>query len=279
MAGHHRPLFYLAGDRRIGDCLADSTAAAESLGSMPWFRREDGSLRVRTGPDWAALVSDWMTAYERTLDPVWRRKMETGIADLSRAPLGLTSGPEFGFDPETGHLSYEGEGKDAGMNLQACMGETEVWLEAAEMLDSRGLAEMTARNGWFFYLSPEERTRQSGGLLADRRYGSPIYSAEMQAWAARERGDRVMAGEIWRNLLALLYRPEKPEGFRSVSYGTRADGTGMEEIPWITTNFTAQWCLKVMVAAELIPGAGPETLAELDAELREHPPEFRLYGA
>ena len=85
-----------------------------------------------------------------------------------------------------------------------------------------------------------------------------------------------MAGEIWRNLLALLYRPEKPEGFRSDlrNPGRRNRDGG---VPWITT-FTAQ-CLKVMVAAELIPGAGPETLAELDAELREHPPEFRLYGA
>ena len=279
MAGHHRPLFYLAGERRIGDCLADSTSAAESLRAMPWFSREDGSIRVRTGPDWAALVSDWMTAYERTLDPIWRRKMEAGISDLARTPLGLTSGPEFGFDPGTGHLLYEGEGQGKGMHLQACMGETEVWLEAAEMLDSRELAEMTARNGRFFFLSPEERTEQSGGLLTDRQFGSPIYSAEMQAWAAKERKDPDMARKIWRNLLALLYRPEQPEGFRSVSYGTRADGTSLEEIPWISTNFTAQWCLKVIVAADLIPGAEPETFAELDRALREHPPEYGLYGA
>ena len=279
MAGHHRPLFYLAGERRIGDCLADSTSAAESLRAMPWFSREDGSIRVRTGPDWAALVSDWMTAYERTLDSIWRRKMEAGISDLARTPLGLTSGPEFGFDPGTGHLLYEGEGQGKGMHLQACMGETEVWLEAAEMLDSRELAEMTARNGRFFFLSPEERTEQSGGLLTDRQFGSPIYSAEMQAWAARERKDPDMARKIWRNLLALLYRPEQPEGFRSVSYGTRADGTSLEEIPWISTNFTAQWCLKMIVAADLIPGAEPETFAELDRALREHPPEYGLYGA
>ena len=279
MAGHHRPLFYLTGDRRIGDCLEDSTAAAESLREMPWFRREDGSIKVRSGPDWAALVSDWMTAYERTLDPAWRQKIETGIEDLSRTPLGLTSGPEFGFDPETGRLLYEGEGKNRSMHLQACMGETEVWLETAEMLDSRQLAGMTARNGLFFFLPEKERAERSGGLLQGRQFGSPIYSAEMQAWAAREMKDREMARSVWRNLLALLYRPEAPEGFRRVCYGTREDGTPLLEIPWITTNFTAQWCLKVIVAGELIPGTGPETFAELNRELNMHPPEYRLYGA
>ena len=107
MAGHHRPLFYLTGDRRIGDCMEDSTAAADSLQAMPWFSREDGSVRLRSGPDWAALVSNWMTAFERTLNPIWRQKIETGISDLLRTPLGLTSGPEFGFDARTGHLLYE----------------------------------------------------------------------------------------------------------------------------------------------------------------------------
>ena len=279
MAGHHRPLFYLSGERRIGDCMEDSTAAADSLRAMPWYSREDGSVRLRSGPDWAALVSDWMTAYERTLNPIWRQKIEAGISDILRTPLGLTSGPEFGFDPRTGNLHYEGEGKNEGMHLQACMGETEVWLETAEMLDNNELAEMTARNGMFFYLSPEERTERSGGLLHDRQFGSPIYSAEMQAWAARWTDDPAMARAIWRNLLSLLYRPEHPDGFRTEVYGIRADGTPLNEIPWITTNFTAQWCLKAIVTAELIPAAIPETFEELDRELREHPPEYRLYGA
>ena len=165
------------------------------------------------------------------------------------------------------------------MHLQACMGETEIWLETAEMLDCEELAEMTARNGMYFFLSPEERTKRSGGLLQDRQFGSPIYSAEMQAWAARRTGEPEMARTIWRNLLSLLYRPEHPDGFRPETYGTRPDGTPLTEIPWITTNFTAQWCLKAIVTAELIPEAIPETFEALDRELRAHPPEYRLYGA
>ena len=280
MAGHHRPLYYLTGDRRIGDCMEDSLQAAESLRAMPWFRREDGSLRVRSGPDWSALVSNWMTAYERTLDPRWRKMIEQGIEDLRKTPLGLSSGPQFGFSPEDGHLTYEGEMSGVSMHLQACMGGTEIWLETAERLGSRELADMVARNGRFFFLNAEERKRESEGLLEGREFGSPIYSAEMQAWAARETGDAGMAAEIWRRLLGLLYAEDRPEGFLGrEEYARRPDGTPLTDIPWISTNFTAQWCLKAIVAAELIPEEMPGSFAELAAALREKPLPWKLYGA
>ena len=279
MAGHHRPLFYLTGDRRIGDCMEDTLAAAESLRVMPWYKRKDGTVRLRSGPDWAALVSDWMTAYERTLNPAWREKIEDGVAVLSAAPLGLTSGPEFGFDPASCQLRYEGERPNGSMHLQACMGETEVWLETADMLGSEALKTMTARNGRYFFLPPEERMKESNGLLQNRQFGSPIYSAEMQAWAAKEEKDEAMARAIWRNFLALLYAPDRPEGFLPVAYGVREDGQALLEIPWITTNFTAQWCLKAIVTADLIPDSMPRSFEELNLALREHPSEYRLYGA
>ena len=281
MAGHHRPLYYLAGNRRIGDCMEDALSSGESLHAMPWYTLADGSLRVRSGPDWAAMVSDWMTAYERTLDPKWKQMILTGIEDLKRAPLGLTSGPQFGFEPESGHLIYKGEATSPeSMHLQACMGGTEIWLEVAEMIHNTDLEEMTAVNGRYFYLSEKERMAASGGLLKGRTFQSPIYSAEMQAWAAHYMKDQEMAKVIWRNLLGLLYAPEVPDGYLSPeTYAVREDGTALKELPWITTNFTAQWCLKVIVAMDLIPDAGLDTLDELANALKSHPSEYRLYGA
>ncbi|MBQ8136511.1 MAG: hypothetical protein IJ174_03675, partial [Clostridia bacterium] len=76
-----------------------------------------------------------------------------------------------------------------------------------------------------------------------------------------------------------LYAPEHPEGFERVVYGKRSDGTPLYEIPWITTNFTAQWCLKAIVTSDLIPDSKPETFAELDRALLAHPSPYRLYGA
>ena len=280
MAGHHRPLYYLTGNRRIGDCMEDSLAAAESLAAMPWYT-QGGGVRLRSGPDWSALVSDWMTAYERFLDPKWLRMIENGIGDLMKAPLGLTSGPIFGFDAETGHLEYRGEAaRRMSMHLQACMGGPEVWLETAEMLEKPELAELVARNGRYFGLGEEDRMRESGGLLKDRQFGSPIYSADMQAWAARESGDAQTARNIWTGLLALLYSEKHPEGFlKREAYAAGENGEKLWEIPWISTNFTAQWCLKVIVAGELIPGAMPETLEELRNCIRERTDLYGLYGA
>jgi hypothetical protein len=207
--------------------------------------------------------------------------IENGIGDLMKAPLGLTSGPIFGFDAETGHLEYRGEAAQRmSMHLQACMGGTEIWLETAERLGSRELADMVARNGRFFFLNAEERKQESEGLLEGREFGSPIYSAEMQAWAARETGDAGMAAEIWRRLLGLLYAEDRPEGFLGrAEYARRPDGTPLTDIPWISTNFTAQWCLKAIVAAELIPEEMPGSFAELAAALREKPLSWKLYGA
>ena len=120
----------------------------------------------------------------------------------------------------------------------------------------------------------------SGGLLKGRTFQSPIYSAEMQAWAAHYMKDQEMAKVIWRNLLGLLYAPEVPDGYLSPeTYAVREDGTALKELPWITTNFTAQWCLKVIVAMDLIPDAGFDTLDELANALKSHPSEYRLYGA
>ena len=119
------------------------------------------------------------------------------------------------------------------------MGGTEIWLETADMLGSAGLFSLVAGNGRYFFLSPEERLAASGGLLEGRRFESPIYSAEMQAWAAKTAGDEAMARVIWRNLLSLLYREDRPEGFTPEVYAIRSDGSSQKEIPWISTNFTS----------------------------------------
>ena len=165
------------------------------------------------------------------------------------------------------------------MHLQACMGETEIWLETADMLESRELLEMTANNGRYFYLSPEERNKLSGGIIGSRAFGGVIYSAEMQALAAKHLGDHAMGREIWKGLLALLYSPEQPDGFKPTVYAVADDGRELKEIPWITTNFTAQWCLKYIVSMEFIPEDAPGTLGELAEALRIDPPKSRMYGA
>lgn len=280
MAGHHRPLYYLTGSRRIGDCMKDALAADYALQNTKYYSRGGDYITLRSGPDWSSLVSNWMTAWERTGDSRWKARILRGLNGIAAAPLRLASGPDFRFQPETGDMIYLGEAREkCSMHLQACMAEPEVWAEAADLLDSRLLRDMLAENGKYFRLSPEERSRLSGNLLENRSFGGIIYSAEEQAWSARQEGDQAAAREIWRGLLGLLYREDRPEGFVPVPYGTAADGSPLMEIPWISTNFTAQWCLKAILCLAWIPESLPRDLGELSRWLREKPAEDRLYGA
>ena len=47
---------------------------------------------MRIGPDWYALVSNWMTEWERTGDTRWRDRIVTGMQDIATFPAGLFTG-------------------------------------------------------------------------------------------------------------------------------------------------------------------------------------------
>ena len=92
MAGHHRPMFYLTGDRRLGDVLDEVVSAAESLDNLYFYHDDKGEFsrpNARTGPDWSSFVSDWMTDYERHLNETSRSKIERGIDDNDITPMGV----------------------------------------------------------------------------------------------------------------------------------------------------------------------------------------------
>ena len=124
MAGHHRVYYYLTGDARIGDAMADAKDADLSMKNITYFQQKDETgpyVVIRSGPDWTSFLSNWMTQYERTLEPYYLEKIRQGIKDVSKMPFGLASGPSYRYE-ENGHLIYEGEDeKSPNMHLQICM--------------------------------------------------------------------------------------------------------------------------------------------------------------
>ena len=84
MAGHHRVYYYLTGDARIGDAMADAKDADLSLKNITYFQQKDETgpyVVIRSGPDWTSFLSNWMTQYERTLEPYYLEKIRQGIKD------------------------------------------------------------------------------------------------------------------------------------------------------------------------------------------------------
>lgn len=268
MAGHHRFYYYLSGDERVGDCMRDSRDADKSMKHLKYFKQkseESGKdeLIIRSGPDWTSLLSNWLTEYERTLNTKYLDKAKNGMEDLSKTPFQLASGPDYQLD-EKGHLTYLGEKDDApNTHLQVCQGGTEIWIEAADYLGNEAFKDMLAEYGRFYYLSPAEKKKATGGKIFKRPFSFPYFAAALASYSAARTGDKEFAGRIWAELLHALATEDESSGFETAAYAVCEDGTKRVEIPFITTNFTAQWCLNTIVALEFIGDALPDKMKEV----------------
>ncbi len=256
MAGHHRPMYYLVGDRRIGDCMHDTADAETYLPNFPYTYREvDGVnyLIVRTGPDWAALVSDWMTEYERTLDPRYRNKILAGVESLKGMPLGLGSGPHLGFDPGTGKLKYLGEFTE-NIHLSVCMGGPEVWMEAIEAVDCKDLAELVSDYSILYSMSDDERKEKYGELIRGKEFRMHCLTSGIALAGAALTGNRDLAYKGWKALAESSPLHKSKYGFRAVDKLTETeDGRIINEISWISTGYVCQWCMNTLLGMEWCP--------------------------
>lgn len=257
MAGHHRALYYImGGDARLGDVFSDvcdadaATLKTDPLGAF--YKKEDMTLptHARIGPDWSTYCSNWYTEWERNKNTKYRDKIITGIKDLEKAPLQMLSGPDFEYDPETGHLGYIGENTTGGVHLMICMGGPQTWMELTNVLEDNALREMMVKFGEFYYLPAEEKREKSSGLKRPHAFVYPYMAAGMVSFAAKETNSEKLSYKVWQALIHSLAGKDKTEGFncKSVKY---FNNESLREIPHISTNFAAQWCLNTIVALEL----------------------------
>ncbi len=260
MAGHHRPMYYLIGDRRIGDCMSESANAADSLPNINESYREVGGVNylvARTGPDWTAFVSDWMTEYERTLNVEMKNKIQRGINDLLNAPLGLGSGPHFGFTPSTGEMKYIGEFTE-NIHLTVCMGAPQVLMEAIDALDLPELGKLIADYGELYCMTDSERTEHFEKLTSGKQFGMTCLTSGIGFASAYITGNTSIANKAWTALARSCPLTRCKDGFKATKVLSRnAEGKPMYEISWISTGYVAQWCLNVIFGMGLFRDAMP----------------------
>ncbi len=254
MAGHHRPMFYLTGDRRIGDVLDEVVCAAESLDNVPFYR--DGAPEypvpnVRTGPDWSSLVSNWMTAHERHLDEGCLVKINRGIEGISKAPMRLGSGPAFDFDPATGRMTYIGEQR-RGIHLALCMGEPQVWMEMADAYEHTLFKDMLAEFGHIYLMTEEEREAAYGDYPKSKNYSMDYVASALAAYGATRMDNTELARRAWHTLLLASPRRYTSTPFDGDIYAVTTDGVELTEHDWLSTNYVSQWCLNVIVCLDII---------------------------
>ena len=268
MAGHHRYLYYLTGDSRLEDIFEELKDNEMSfLNKDPLGDFYDKNLMVypshaRSGPDWSSLCSNWMTRWERFNDGEYLAKIRTGIEDLKKAPLRLVSGPDFEFDPATCHLRYIGERTTGGTHLQICMGAPQIWTELGDLLGDREWQEMLVELGRIYFMTKEERQEATGGLTGKRDFTYPIMAAGLGAYAAAALKDEELASRVWKVVLGAVMDGEGQKGFEWVPVKDQGNRETLKEIPWVSTNFTAQFCLNVIMCLDFIRQWLPDSMEE-----------------
>ncbi len=107
-AAHWRPFYYLTTDERTGDIMRAMVHSDEAIARFDPMRLAAPQVpgepvfehRLRIGPDWFALVGNWMTEWERTNDNKWRDRILAGVDSIVQMPFWLQTGQLNGLNPD-----------------------------------------------------------------------------------------------------------------------------------------------------------------------------------
>lgn len=272
MAGLHRYYYYLTADERIGDIMdevKDTDYATAVLDPMrDYFPKDQYAAHIRSGPDWSAFCSNWMTRWERFEDTFYRDKLMKGVESLKKMPFGLCSGPTFGYYPEDGVLHFISEDNYA-YHMVISFGAPEVWMELGDIMQDAKWKEMLAQFGEFYAMEEEELLQRTAGAIGKSNWHWPMFATRMVAYAAAHKKDKKLADEAWKVLLG--DNPDLRQGQRlQVNRTEGLEYTAkVREIPWVSTNWVAQWCLNTIECMELIGEELPESVLALKKEKEE----------
>ncbi|WP_017975045.1 hypothetical protein [Actinopolyspora halophila] len=227
--------YYLTADETLGDLMRSSLKADETMMRVPPLRnalppQDEAPTRLRIGPDWYALVSNWMTEWERTGDTRWRDRIVTGMRDIAGFPAGLFTGEAggaVGFDPKSAHLTNLDKGDhESSYNLSmAFCGEQILW-ETLELVDVPEFRRTFLDFARYAQAPSEEKIDRFGFDFDPGLFGT-IYS-RVTAWAGEELDDPKLRRRGWEKFTS------DPNG-RPWPDPVRVDGTAVatpvDEIP------------------------------------------------
>jgi hypothetical protein len=264
MSGLHKIYYYLTADERIGDIMdeaKDSDYTTVHIDPMrAYFPKDEFPTHARSGPDWAAFSSNWLTRWERHEDTFYRDKILTGIKSLKSMPFRLLTGPTFGYDPATGDLHYMGD-ENYGHHMIIGFGAPQVWMDLAAMIKDPEWEEMLAEFGEFYNLPVEEKMRRTSGAIKGKDWNIPMLSTTMMAIAAAKNNDKALAEQAWSYLLRdqahwQINLPVETIDVQPLEYIRE-----IKELQGISTNTASQWSLNVMICLELIGHWLPEKIS------------------
>jgi hypothetical protein len=253
-----RIFYYLTTDERTGDLMDEVTNVDYKLVEVDPLRKIEPKTQypthARVGPDWLALCSNWLAAWERTGDTKYRDKIIVGMKSMAAMPRKLFSGPAYGYDPKTGKLYYLHD-QVFVPHLAALMGGPELAFEMTPLID---LPEWT--EAWLHYCEyltapAEEQVKALGAAMNSSR--GPWY-ARMAAYAAYMKQDIRLAERAWRDFLATGRRGQSNQLFSPRKIENANVPLPLNEVLGVSTNDTAQWSLNAIQLLEMVGEHLPE---------------------
>ena len=121
---------------------------------------------------------------------------------------------------------------------------------------------MLVQYGQFYFLPVEEKQRLSNGLINGNGFVYPYMASALCAYAAKQTDDEKLAYQVWQVLVHSLAGKDKKDNFDKTVLKNYFNNENLEEMFWISTNFTAQWCLNTIFALELTKGMMQERLED-----------------
>lgn len=247
--------YYLTTDERTGELMRAVALADTALLTTNPLRqilpKSTYPTYARIGPDWLAMVSNWMTEWERTGNPIWKEKIQRGVRCFAGMPYGFFSGKEgaFGYDPGTNKLFQLAPDDIGQSHLSVLMGGPEMAFELSRYFNDADWQRLWLQYCQLYGSSPAE-TEKIFGKSVQLGTLSPHFCRLPAYWAFKNK-DRAMAEKAWAIFFA------DPNVQKNAVFPTRKINAPtvlrpVWEVPNISTNNTAQWSLNAIEMLELI---------------------------
>lgn len=266
-----RYYYYLTTDDRLGDLMHESVDADQAIIEFdPLVRAQPRSqfptaqpTRLRWGPDWTSLVGNWFTEWERTGDKKWLDKINAGMNSLCDLPNGLFTGQgPYGYDPQTGVLTYEGDpewitNKNHLANLQSSV---EVFMEVLDEVDNKKFTRTWLDYASWYGVPKDDPIRDLPENAKYKNWWGHWNIPRLTAIAAARKGDSYLAQTAWKRFLSGVIGPDGKVAER-VSLTPIGGPDVLEpsvEDPNVSTNDVAQWNLEAIIIQELLKDSIPE---------------------
>lgn len=244
-----RPYYYLTTDERMADLMDEVLDVDQKLPQVDPLRMVEKEkipypTHLRAGPDWYALMANWFAAWERTGDTQYRDRIVTGMKSFAALPHTVFA-ESFGYDPRTRRV-YQIHDKIDSPTLAALMGGPEANFEIVPVINVPEWTDVWLKYCQYTGAPAAEQQAALGGAYGSNR--GPDF-ARLAGYAAFIKKDPALAKRAWEQFMPraggrIMYVPRPVDAPNTPA--------PIDEIPWVSTNSTAQWSLNAIELLEMI---------------------------